>query len=1060
MHDADASSTPAAAESGTRPAAPAGGIFWTRAIRWGGAGLAAAAALTLFFLTGPFGGGPDADADTAVTALADAVGSARPALGRLGGGFAWGAPPPITRGAGDTAAPLPVQEAILNIHKLAAEHRTARLRAAEGVAALVAGDLDASLAALDDAVAIDPDDARVRSDLAVARIERWRRTQAPADAALALDAAERAYLMMPDDPAVRFNRALAIEAMGVRPEAVEAWTAYLAVDNASPWAEEARRRRAALERPPDGTAAARDLAGLDASALAAIAERDPGALERALLAGSLTAPSEHDGLVARALIAAKRDRFLPHLTLAALTASSPRRQCLTNARQLMIDSRAAFDASRPVDAEALAARAREALVCAGVSTIEADAQLAWTRYFEGKFRDAIDLPEIDGLATAAEAAGYLRAAGRAWYVRGRLAGNTARFDASDAYFARVLRNVERADDTELIASAWLQRSELSRFTGDRDGTWRRLTEAIARLESLSPRRSYMTLNYSALAATDEELVGTAAFFTNANLRRYETTATDPAVVAGALEQAANAAIALGDIDGALAFIDRGLREHERMRDATDRELLNAEFQADLGLALTRRDPTRAVTAFTTAIEIRERQERPLIRARLLLSRGRAYRAAGDRAAAERDWTAGLATFEDQRVEVRDAQQRIDHIDQLWDLFRELMVLRAPDGLASYEVAERFRARALLDALAVHEQAAPLSGAALYDWLPANATAMAYAALPDRLYRWTITRAGIRWEEQPVGRDRLSRVVERYRAAVSRGDTASADAQLLREWLLPPDVMAASTSGADVSGQPADARLIVLPDGPLFGVPFAALPVAGTGDVLVVDRFVTSVAPSLTILKRGAAAARPAPAGGTMRALLIAAGAANDAEGLPALPGAAAEVRVIAPAYANESVLTGPAATRAAVLSLLPAADVMHFAGHAIADTRAPSRSRLLVARPGEHDPAAITFDDLRQARVRPGAVVVLAACDTGRGRVFQSEGPIGLAYPFLANGASSVVASLWRIDDSGSPMMWQSFHQQISQRVPTDDALAESQRRLRRAGVPAAVWAAFEAIGG
>lgn len=959
---------------------------------------AIAASLVLAAVVAPrYLGGPDRAVTNAVGTLAQSLGSERPAVGRLNGGFEWGAAPVITRGTATTELPLAVQDAVLSIKKLAAANKTAKAMDAVGVANLVAGDIEGSLAAFDEAVALDPKDAGVRSDLAAARFEKWRRTQAPVDATAALDAAQYALLLSPNDPLARFNHALAVEALGLTQAAKDSWNAYLTLDAKSKWAAEAREH---LSKLGDGTA------------------------------GGL--PATETG----------RDRYLPDLA-AAIAASSgdPKRlACLAHGRQSIIDSRAAFDASRTEDAERLARTARADFICGGMPAYEADGQTVWTQYFLGRL---VDTPALGELVSAAETHGYLRAAGRVLYARGRLAGNAARYSDAQDYFTHALKLFEQAGDTELIASASLQMTEITNAFGDVAGSWMLLSTALRAMPALAPRRQLMTLDNASLTASKFGQDAASLFFADALIDAFRNRTVDPTLLASAYLQGARAALRFGEPAMARARLDRTTTESAAIPDAALREQFTAEINEVGGELLAQTDPRKSVVALSTAMEIFGRAGRPLRRAKLLLIRGRAYRAAGDRAAAEKDWADGAEIFEDQRPEIRDAQQRIDHFDQLWDLFRELIAARASDPVASLEVAERFRGRALLDSLSADRQLTPLSGEAMYRWLPHGVTLIAYAVLPTQLFRWTIARDGVRLDRIEVAAPELNALVDRYRSSLhARGDGLDADARRLAGWLLPALDPRTTT------------RVIFLPDGALFGVPFAALPLPGPGNAtrLLVDDFVPSVAPSLTVLKDSARRLE------TTRALLVAAGEANAAEALPALPGAAAEVAAIASVYRHQTTLAGAGATRAALLRALPTADIVHFAGHAIADSADPSRSRLLVAP--ANGASAVTFDDLRRTRLRPGAIVVLSACDAARGPVFHGEGAVGLSYPFLANGASAVVASLWQIDDQSPARLWQSFHARVSVGAPPDAALAESQRVSRHAGVPPVDWAAFESVGG
>lgn len=109
---------------------------------------------------------------------------------------------------------------------------------ARGVAHLLSGDAETATIELSQAANAEPANARYWNDLAVAQIAA-RHPEA------ALSAAERSLAITPPLQEARFNRALALEALGKRGEAHQAFDQYLATDRASPWAAEAQ---AGLER--------------------------------------------------------------------------------------------------------------------------------------------------------------------------------------------------------------------------------------------------------------------------------------------------------------------------------------------------------------------------------------------------------------------------------------------------------------------------------------------------------------------------------------------------------------------------------------------------------------------------------------------------------------------------------------------------------------------------------------------------------------------------------------------------------------------------------------------
>lgn len=961
------------------PSVPKGAIYWGQKT-W--MGLAAAAVVVLAWAGYLVWNTPERRADGVLASLASSSETTRTVQGRLHADFPWRPAPPITRGAQDAAIALDVQEALLTLRRLATDHPSARTIAAVGVAELVTGDIDGAITSLEAASARSDVDARIFADLSAARIERWRRTQAPADAAEALDAAERALMLTPADPVALFNHAIAVEALGMRDAAITRWQAYLTIDAASQWAAEAREHLARLQQE-----------GRDS----------------------------------------KLRRRLPAFVVPA-SLPSARRVCAERAVSLLAESRVAFDESRLPQADELATQARASLVCAGLPTADADAQLAWTWYFHNRAADAMPI-----VARLLAAPGGLSegARGRLEYIQGLAAVRAGRYIPGSAAYARARDAFAREGDDELQGAVWALLSEAPMARGDREGAWAALAEGFPSLPVMSARRRHVILQHAMTVAQTFELAGAANFFADALVQPDDS--RDPYITVAGLVQAVQTYLPAGQRARARDLLDRAAALLPAVPDEPQRELYRTEVELYTARVIAADDPRRAVELYGRPLQEFDPETLPLRRARVLLYRGRAFHHLGDVAAADRDWVEGAALFSDRRQHMRDQQWRVDSRHELWGLFRELIRVRADQPLGALEVAEQSRGRTLLDAQARGDMGLePLQGPALHEWLPADTTVLAYAVLDDAVFRWTVTRGGVALERHVMSSSDLRRLVDAHAAAVAAGRLDGGAA--LAEVLLPETLDPTQTR-----------RLVFLPDGPLYRVPFAVLPQRSTNR-LVLDDFVPQVAPSLTMLR----AAGKGASG--HRTLLVASGEAQPGEGLAALPGVTKEIDAVRPLYPQSRVLVGRQATRDAFLSSIRESDLVHFAGHVVADEHTPSRSRLLMS-PG-HDPSAVTFTDLRSLSLPAGATVVLSACEGATGRVFVGEGAVGLPFVFLANGASSVVAALWQIDDASPPSLWVEVHKRLADGHSPAYALAEGQRMARQAGMSPSIWAAFTVIGG
>jgi CHAT domain-containing protein/tetratricopeptide (TPR) repeat protein len=359
---------------------------------------------------------------------------------------------------------------------------------------------------------------------------------------------------------------------------------------------------------------------------------------------------------------------------------------------------------------------------------------------------------------------------------------------------------------------------------------------------------------------------------------------------------------------------------------------------------------------------------------------------------------------------------------------------------------------------------PESLATVQAALPADTAVLAYFVGDRRSHGWLLSRAELRHAVLP-GRRELGELVNAFVKRQRTGAKA------------PDNSAFAPLLGNLLSGVNAR-RLLVLPDGPLNGLPFAALPLPqGHARELLIDRFVVSAAPSLALAMH--AAARPSTAAMRVavvsdpvytpddRRLTLAAthvvnyrGSERVSERLARLPYSAIEARAVIRAFNGTNVidLAGFNAT-ARLVSELSSADlsVLHFATHAVARRDAPEQSALFLsefAADGSRlTKDRLTVEDIARSGLRAD-VVVLSGCATGDGRELRGEGVLGLTYGFLANGSRTVIASLWPVEDALTARFMEEFYAAYRTSGRAPDALRIAQLRARGT-VGSAVWSSF-----
>jgi CHAT domain-containing protein len=313
--------------------------------------------------------------------------------------------------------------------------------------------------------------------------------------------------------------------------------------------------------------------------------------------------------------------------------------------------------------------------------------------------------------------------------------------------------------------------------------------------------------------------------------------------------------------------------------------------------------------------------------------------------------------------------------------------------------------------------------------------------------WVLDHDAISFRESSGGAPAIQGFLKAVEAAANTRDAAGPALAGLYDQLIAPV--------ADLL--PADRPLAVVPDGALAAVPFAALVSPSSGRYLIEDRDIT-VSPSLELLKLTTARLRRHPLS-IGRALAAGdAGSPDDERRLPPLPGARREAEIIANLYGGQP-LVGEALSQTAFLTRVRASDVVHFAGHAVADADHPSESFLALAGAGAT--ARLSADRIDAATFGHVQVVVLSACSTAEGGVARGEGVLSLARPFLGAGVPFVVAAIREVDDGVSALLVE-FHERLRAGEMPAAALRGAQRQAiaRNRTVGMRGWAAFMLLGG
>ncbi|HEX8826413.1 MAG TPA: CHAT domain-containing tetratricopeptide repeat protein, partial [Archangium sp.] len=216
-----------------------------------------------------------------------------------------------------------------------------------------------------------------------------------------------------------------------------------------------------------------------------------------------------------------------------------------------------------------------------------------------------------------------------------------------------------------------------------------------------------------------------------------------------------------------------------------------------------------------------------------------------------------------------------------------------------------------------------------------------------------------------------------------------------------------------------------------------------------------------------------------------------------LPGTRQEAEAIHRLLPQAQLFLGPEATKERLLQL-PPPGILHLATHGFfledapqrpgsravghfgalgEDAQAPSppdpllRSGLVMAGASAPTPsgsspaqpsaerALVTALELTGLNLWGTQLVVLSACDTGRGDVKLGQGVYGLRRAFLVAGAETVVMSLWKVNDETTRELMEAYYRNLLAGQGRATGLREAMRELRRTQPHPHYWAPFLAMG-
>jgi CHAT domain-containing protein/Tfp pilus assembly protein PilF len=213
-------------------------------------------------------------------------------------------------------------------------------------------------------------------------------------------------------------------------------------------------------------------------------------------------------------------------------------------------------------------------------------------------------------------------------------------------------------------------------------------------------------------------------------------------------------------------------------------------------------------------------------------------------------------------------------------------------------------------------------------------------------------------------------------------------------------------------------------------------------------------------------------------------------GWPRLLGTRREAEAIHQLLPQASLLLGRDATKTALMRL-PPPGILHVATHGWfvedPDARRPTERSQAAASPAaasvppnsllrsalvlagangdssQHnttdDTGVLTALEMAQMNLWGTQLVVLSACDTGRGLIKSGQGVYGLRRALRIAGAETVVMSLWKIDDRRTRDLMVRYYRNLIAGVGRAESMRRAMLELRAERPDPSYWAAFFVLG-
>jgi CHAT domain-containing protein/Flp pilus assembly protein TadD len=432
--------------------------------------------------------------------------------------------------------------------------------------------------------------------------------------------------------------------------------------------------------------------------------------------------------------------------------------------------------------------------------------------------------------------------------------------------------------------------------------------------------------------------------------------------------------------------------------------------------------------------------------------------------AERQYLKAINKIEQARRSVNHDELRLSFLSSGIAVYGEYIdfLVRHGRPADALNQAELSRARTLAEGLSsVAKASSPTRPGVPAQQVLAqrlHATLLLYWLGEEHSYLWVIAPAKTTYFMLPPASE-IDALVKAYtQAIVGSKDVLATDDKQIGEKLYAALIAPAQKL------IPANSRVILLPDGILYGLNFETLIAPEPQPHYWIEEITLTTGSSLALLTSSA----NRPTANEKNLLLVGSPKEANPE-FPPLLQAPSEMKKVEQYFPEprRAVLEGERATPSSYLRSNPERfSYLHFATHGTASRTRPLESAVVLSKEPGGDTYKLYARDIVTRHLH-AELVTISACYGSGTRAYSGEGLVGLSWAFLRAGAHNVIGALWEVSDApATPELMDALYRELGNGKDPASALRSAKLSLLHSADSNSVfkkpfyWAPFQLYAG